>query len=370
MVPESLGLGPIPFWVLGDGELVGVRLKDVRRLSSLTPLRKNCVNAVMPLEEVIRSAAADAFASRSPLYEALLSSEIYMLHAEKEGSDDLNLWAESDSDLGGVWVPLFSSPESAVRYAETFETEDQLSPVLQDPKKVYALLATIPRIAGIRLDPNGDDAVGLEWCELHALSQGRVPDEGPRLYELPDGPFQMPDGLRGRFGKLEASRVGFEGRQVVFPDEAPLALEDFRRWVRLTLDDGEDAWTPCRHFAALLHRKTKQEHQPELEEEFLAALIEFEMYGDAEAFCATLVVEPCRAAYSLGKLAEVYRKSGRVEECCRLCEEALLDYPEEIELYCNLALGRAELKDLEGARKIANEGLKQFPDDAILRRFV
>ncbi len=332
------------------------------------------------LEDTVRSAAEDPLASRQSMYEALLASPTYLLHAEEKGSgtkqngsldaSELNLWAEADSDLGGIWVPLFSTPEAAARYAETIESDECLRWVSQEPGSVYRLLAAIPRIAGVRLDPPGKEVAGLEWGELQALAQGEIPEEGPHLYEFPDGPYRMPDGLRGRFGKLEASRVGFDGRQVVFPDDAPLALEDFRRWVRLTLDDGEDAWTPCRHFAALLRRLAERDRCPELEAELISSLIEFEMYGDAEAVCARLVVEPGRAGFALGHLARVYRRSGRIEGCLRICEEGLQDFPEEAALYHNLVLGRAELEDLKGARKAARGGLEHFPDDEMLRRFV
>ncbi|PCI37459.1 MAG: hypothetical protein COB53_06285 [Elusimicrobia bacterium] len=329
--------------------------------------------ALSLLAECIQAAAADSFAPRKSLFEALLAQKTYLLDAETKDSCDgseLNLWAEEDSDLGGIWVPLFSTAESAMGYAQSLQTEDALRCVSQAPGRVFELLTAIPRIAGVRLDPPGEEVAGLEWSELRALSEGRLPDEGPHLYDLPDGPFPMPSGLRGRFGQLEASRVGFKGRQVVFPDEAPLALEDFRRWVRLTLDDHEEAWTPCRHFAALMRRKASFDHDPQLETELIAALIEFEMYGDAEAVCGRLVLEPGRAGFSLGQLARIYRRSGRLDECLRICEEGLLDYPDEAALYRNLTLGRAELEDLEGAREAARGGLERFPLDATLRRFV
>lgn len=329
------------------------------------------------LTEAIRAAARDALAPRAPLYEALLSSSTYLLHARTESGEDpatsiepadLNLWAESDTELGGIWIPAFSTPEAAARYAATLDSEDELHWVSQKPGGVYALLAAIPRLAGVRLDPPGEDGPGLEWDELHALAQGRVPPDGPRLYELPDGPYRMPDGLRGRFGHVAPERVGFDGRQVVFPDEAPLALEDFRRWVRLTLDDGQQAWTPCRHFAALLRRQADRDRDFSLETVLLAALVEFEMYGDAEALCARLVVEPGRAGFALGELAGIYRRSGRLESALRVCREALCDHPGEASLHRNLALALAELEDLPGAREAARSGLARFPTDAVLRR--
>lgn len=307
----------------------------------------------LSLEEAVRAASADALAPRREMYEALLAAPTYLLHAgegkgaghEAElGASDLNLWAEPDTALGGVWVPLFSTPQSAARYARSLESEERLRWVSQAPGRVYALLTAIGRIAGARLDPAGGDGAGLEWTDLHALSQGRIPEDGPRLYELPADSFRMPEGLRGRFGKLEPSRVGFAGRQVVFPDEAPLALEDFRRWVRLTLDDGGAAWTPCRHFAILLAGKAAREQDPELEAQLIAVLIEFEMFGDAEAVCARLVLNPGRAGFALGQLARVYRRSGRLAACVRICEEGLRDYPEEPALNRNLELCRAALR--------------------------
>ncbi|OIO07715.1 MAG: hypothetical protein AUJ52_09675 [Elusimicrobia bacterium CG1_02_63_36] len=329
------------------------------------------------LSTQIRAAAEDALAPRSGLYEALLSSPTYLLHvpgSRGEGSRqslepaDLNLWAEPDTELGGIWIPVFSTPEAAARYAGTLESEEELIWVGQKPGGVYGLLSAIPRLAGARLDPPGQDVPGLEWEEVRALARGRVPPEGPRLYELPDGPYRMPDGLRGRFGHVSPERVGFDGRQVVFPDEAPLALEDFRRWVRLTLDDGEEAWTPCRHFAALLRRQADRDRDFALESVLLAALAAFEMYGDAEALCARLVVEPGRAGFALGELAGIYRRSGRLECALRVCREALCDHPGEAALHRNLALALAEMEDFPAAREAARLGLLRFPADPTLRR--
>jgi hypothetical protein len=330
------------------------------------------------LNGAVRAAARDALAPRAGLYEALLSSPTYLLHAETgpepDSSEplepgDLNLWAESDTGLGGVWVPVFSTPEAAARYAETLESEDKLRWVSQEPGRVWPLLASIPRLAGVRLDPPREETPGLEWTEIRDLAGGRLPEDGPRMYELPDGPYRIPDGLRGRFGHLEPARVGFDGRQVVFPDEAPLALEDFRRWVRLTLDDGEQAWTPCRHFAALLRRQAERDGDSDIEAILLAALIEFEMYGDAEAYCARIVVDPARTAFALGQLARIYRRSGRLDCCLQVCREGLRDHPGEISLHRNLALALAELEDVDGAREAARSGLERFPGDPTLSRF-
>ena len=98
--------------------------------------------ALNSLKEAVSAAAADALAPRKGLFEALLASPTYLLHAEEEGgceqvgslgASELNLWAEADSDLGGIWVPLFSTPETAARYAETLESEERLRWVSQEP---------------------------------------------------------------------------------------------------------------------------------------------------------------------------------------------------------------------------------------------
>ncbi|OGR60061.1 MAG: hypothetical protein A2X36_06445 [Elusimicrobia bacterium GWA2_69_24] len=345
------------------------------------------------IEEVILEAYSKPLASRRPLFRGILGAPTYLLRvgSEELADDDvrvlagagaeertssLAVWAEGDALLGGVWVPVFTSEEKASTYVAArglrHPPGKQLQWVRHEPGQVYGLLETIPCFAGVYLNPEKDGGVRLEWLEVNALSESRVPPEAPLLRSLPDEECALPEGIRCRVGHLDRKVFGFDGRQVIFPEFGNLELQDFRSLVQLRLEDGDSAWAPCRHFAAVLRRLLERcrERASDCEDLFLQSLILFEMYGEAEAACSRLAVTPERRSYALDNLALVFRRSGRIENCVDVCRHGLREFPAEAPLYRNLVLALAQLEDLEGARKAARQGLGHFPDDATLQRFV
>ena len=206
-------------------------------------------------------------------------------------SAGLSVWAEGDPELDGVWVPVFTSKERASEYVlrrglHRVET-GQFQWVRHEPGQVYSLLQGVTCFAGIYLNPEGEGGVRVEWPEVNALSEGRIPAEIPVLRELPIDECVLPEGVQCRVGRLDRRVFGFDGKQVIFPSAGRLELQDFRSLVRLNLNDDDLAWAPCRHFAAVLRGALDAAHppEPEREELLMSSLIQFEMYGEAEAAC-------------------------------------------------------------------------------------
>jgi len=344
------------------------------------------------LDNVVREAQVRPLASRASLFECLLKSPTYLLRiGEEKLSDDeqrilrgdgasgcssLSIWAEADAALDGVWVPIFTSEAHASSYVARRALRPpsgrQLHWVRHEPGQVYGLLEAVPCFAGLFLNPEEQGGVRVEWPEANALSEDRLPPDIPVLRSLPVEECPLPRGLPCRVGHLDRKVFGFGGRQVIFPEAGGLELQDFRSLVHLSLDDGEEAWAPCRHFVSVL-RGLADGESPEreaLEEALLGALISFEMYGEAEAACVRFAADPGRRPSAISKLALVLRRSGRLESCVAVCREGLRDHPDELELYRNLVLSLAQMEELEAAREFSRKGAARFPENETLLRFL
>ncbi|MFH1723119.1 MAG: hypothetical protein ABII00_00710 [Elusimicrobiota bacterium] len=336
---------------------------------------------------LIREVCRRPLGSRLRLCEGMMQSPTYLLQAGDQplgdaevrsvkGTGGLSVWAESDASLGGVWVPLFTGHEQASAYVSRQDLRPpegrRFQWVRHEPGQVYEVLQGIPCFAGVWLDPGAQSRVRLDWAEVNALSERRLPADIPVLYTLPVDGYRLPEGTRCRIGHLDERVFGFQGRQVIFPEAGDLELQDFRKLVQVDLDEDETAWAPCRHFVAFLRRVVAggkagaRRHEHAL----VQSLIAFEMYGEAEAFCSRLAGEDGRASYALAQLSLIFRRSGRLESCIEVCRNGLREHPAEPMLYRNLVLSHAQMENLEEAREVARRGLRWFPDDATLIRFV
>jgi tetratricopeptide (TPR) repeat protein len=238
--------------------------------------------------------------------------------------------------------------------------------------RVYAIVQTISRFAGVVLDPqDSSGGVRLDWADINALSEGRLPREAPVLYDLPIGSYRVPEGTQCVFGSLDP-RLRIQGRQALFPDVGLGQVQDCRKLVRINVDGSEPVWTPCRHFASavkhFLHHANGDEgaHVDVL----ARSLIEFELYGEAEAFCLRLAEQHDDDVYPYVMLCEVYRRSGRLEQCIETCRRGLDLDPRQRALYIAQAVAHAQLEDMTAARDVARRGLQAFPDEISLQRFL
>ncbi|HVE14400.1 MAG TPA: hypothetical protein VNI01_13455, partial [Elusimicrobiota bacterium] len=219
------------------------------------------------LAALARQAAVEPLASRRDLHAALLRAPTYLLHLGDKplapgqtrvvrGQESFSLWADMDPELEGVWVPVFTQRRGVSAYiaARSLQPPEgrEFQWMRHGPGKVYALLQGIPRFAGIVLDPDGHGGARVDWAEVNALSEGRMPPEAPVRRGLPLSSYKPPPDTRCVWGPLPAGADGEGGRCVLFPQAGTPASQDYRRLVRLDLDDGGPAWTPCRHFIAAL----------------------------------------------------------------------------------------------------------------------
>lgn len=334
------------------------------------------------LEHLIRRAAKDPRRSRAALYKELLRSETYLLTLDDPLEDgevrrvtkpdaSFPVWADKDPELGGVWVPLFPARD---RVRDFVSARRLRAPKGKEflwmghmPGQVFSLLRGVTRFAGVRLHLEPGVFVSLSWAEVRALSEGRIPDDGPRLHELPLDRLVVPAGAKLSFGRLKPLPGDEKPVLLLMPDAGRFTPEDLRRLVRLPLGDSH-AWTPCRHFLQILRRlKTLGVEDQRHLEETLSSLLAFEMFGEAEALCEWLERRGHEAYAWLG-LSAVYGRSGRMQDCAGLCARAVEKYPEERAFHLNgiralSALGRSE----EAARRAAAAATR-FPEDPLLAR--
>lgn len=334
------------------------------------------------LEHLLRRAARDPRAGRAALYKELLRSETYLLTVDEplsrgetrrvtRADASFPVWADKDPELGGVWVPVFPARD---RVREFVAARALRAPKGKEflwmghmPGQVFALARGVRRFAGLKLYLDRDSAVDIDWPEARALSEGRMPGDGPSRHELPLERLVIPAGARLSFGTLKP----WEGEEkpvlLTMPEAGKFRPEDVRRLVRLPLGEQRHAWTPCRHFLQILRRlKLLGAHETgRFFESLLASQIAFEMYGEAEALCEWLALRGHQAYAWLG-LTAIYGRTGRLEDCAALCRRAVIKYPGERSFHVNglralLALGRRD----EAARR-AETALRLFPGDAAL----
>ncbi len=312
-------------------------------------------------------------ASRARLHAGLRGAKVTVIGVSK-GDDapadgGLEVWADRDPVLGGVWVPVFTDPTASEAFAERAKRppDRTLRPATGNAVELFSSLLEVPCFAGVRLDPEGAVSTRLERGDVCALSDKLIPEEAPVLHALAGPAVELPAGIACRFGEPEPG-YGPQGRRAVFPEAPGLVLQDFRSLVELELG-GEPAWAPCRNYAsALAAARLPPGERARLDEALIEALVAFGMYGEAEALCGKALEDGGRRRWALGHRGRVLRRAGRLFECVDFCKEALAECPEEARLYRSLALAYAELEDMAAARAAARRGLAHHPEDATLRR--
>lgn len=329
-------------------------------------------SAQMPAELSALSEAARRrpLGPRRRFYEALKSASVTVLAAEGAAEDSLEVWADKDPVLGGLWIPVFSQKAAAESFGETMkrQAERPLKAVSGPAGELFGAILEVPRFSGVKVDPNARSSARLERAEVSSLAAGAVPPEAPSLYTLGGVRVSLPDGIPCRFGEADPS-FGPPGRRALFPAAPGLALQDFRSLVELDLS-GTVAWVPCRNFvAALASAPCEKGRRSEVDETLMEALVSFGMLGEAEALCEKVGAEAERSAWAAGHLGRILRRSGRLNDCIAHCRASIPRYPDESRLHRALTLALAELEELEAAREAARAGLARFPDDAALRRF-
>lgn len=334
------------------------------------------------LERLIESASRAPRASRAALFRELLRSETYLLTVDDplpqgevrkvaHAQASFPVWADRDAELGGVWVPVFPARDRVRDFVAArglrAPRDKEFLWMGHAPGQVFGLLRGVRRFAGIRLHLDARVSTDLSWTEVFALSEGRLPDEAPELYELPVEKLTIPAGVRLSFGRLKGWPGEDEPRLMFMPEAGRIRAEDARRLVRLPLGEGW-AWTPCRHFLQILRRLRilGSDGSDRFPERMLAAQIEFRMYGEAEALCDWALARGRENFAWLG-LSVVYGRTKRYEECAQLCGLGAAKYPGERAFHANglralIALGRRE----EAARRL-DGALKIFPEDEWLR---
>jgi len=329
------------------------------------------------MEHLLRRAALDPRAPRAPLYKELLRSETYLLTVDEPIAENetrrvtradasFPVWADKDSQLGGVWVPLFPARD---RVREFVTARGLRSPKGKEflwmghmPGQVFGLLRGIARFAGLKFCLDRDTFVEFSWAEVRELSEGRIPAEAPVLHELPMDRLVIPAGARLSFGRLKPWEGEAAPILLTMPSAGKFRPEDIRRLVRLPLGEGRHAWTPCRHFVQILHRQREAGTERSLEA-LLASLLAFEMYGEAEAFCDWLSVRG-QEAYAWMALSAVYGRAGRLDDCVELCYRAVLRYPGERAFHLNGLRALVALGRRDEAVRLIEAALRLFPGDA------
>lgn len=309
-------------------------------------------------------------APRKELHTLLRGAEVSVLAASQSAEGRLDVWADRDPVLGGVWVPVFTDPERAESFLGGVKTPDErpLRRASGLAHELFSALLEVPRFAGVRLDPEPSGAARLERHDVAVLADGLLPSEAPALHALQGPPMRLPEGIPCRFGEADPS-YGPAGRRAVFPSAPGLTLHDFRCLVELDLG-GAPAWVPCRNLVSALSKALEGSGEPEaLEESLVESLVGFGMFGEAEALLGALLEGSARRHWALGHMARVLRRAGRLKDCVAYCEAALDEAPDESRLYRALTLAHAELEELAEARDAARRGLARFPQDETLRRF-
>lgn len=336
------------------------------------------------LGRLVREAVRDPLADRGELFSAMLRVPTFLLQAGDEeprgietrsyrGGEDFSIWADPDPGWGSLWVPMFSSPERVAEFVERLEPGAGGGRFFQWashlPNEIYGSLQGTPRFAGIRLDPTVQGGLRIDWPEVESLSGGRLPPPGPALHRGDGADYRVPEGTRCALSRGTKPIDGCDARQIIFPDTEGLILEDFRRLAEVDSSGTGKAWTPCRHFAAMLRGRAGAGDAGGVRS-LVRCLVDFELFGEAEGYCAGLAGDPERSAYAAGALSTILLRTGQLERCIEVCRRGIEEHPEERPLYLNWARAHAQTEDLEAARDVARRGMARFPEDPGLRKFL
>ncbi|MBI3298395.1 MAG: tetratricopeptide repeat protein [Elusimicrobia bacterium] len=319
------------------------------------------------LTELCAAARSSPLAPRNAVYEALRGAEVAVIRADGDDPEYLELWADRDPVLGGLWIPVFSDLGLAKDFATGARRPagPALQPVNGPAVELFRAALLVPCFAGLRLDPIKEGSTRLERHDVFALADGLCPNEAPDIHLFEEPLVGMPEETLCRFGEADPS-YGPDGRRAVFPGAPGLSMHDFRCLSPLELG-GEAAWVPCRNLAAAL--ASAPDGAPERDDCLMELMVSFGMLGEAEVLCRKLRAEPARRPWALGQLGRVLRRAGRLAESIAHCRAALEEAPGEARLYRSLALAHAELDEMEEAAAVARRGLAVFPDEPTLRRF-
>ena len=337
---------------------------------------------VETFEHLIRQAAEHPKQSRAHLYKELLRSETYLLTVDEpmreeqatrvsKANDTFPIWADKDSELGGIWVPVFPSKDAV----SSFVTSRRLKApkgkeflwMGHKPGAVFAMLRAVKCFAGIRLHLSPDCGVSLGWSEVKALGDGKVPDDEPELYDMPVAKLTLPMGMRLLFGKIDAGRKDHQAKLMCLPEAGHFTPDDARRLVRLPMSSGP-VWMPCRHFIQILKFIGSSESgEPDgAVEDLLLSMIGFQMYGEAEALAEWLLKEK-DVGYAWTALGAIYARTGRFEDLAEHCARAIERHPDELAYVLTGAKALAKIDRKEEAKEMLEEALERFPGDAKIR---
>jgi hypothetical protein len=337
---------------------------------------------VETLEFLIRQAAERPRHRRSPLYRELLRSETLLLTLDtpiqgeqvtrvSHADETLPVWADKDSELGGIWVPVFPSRDSVRGYVSKRRLRapagQEFLWMSHEPGAVFSLLRGVPCFAGLRLYLDQASVVSVPWSEVRALSEGQVPTEQPELYDMPVARLTLPKGVKLAFGTVDAGPDDPRAKLLCMPAAGHFRPDDVRKLVRLPLADGP-AWMACRHFLQVLRfLRGDQGKNARYLEDLLASLISFQMYGEAEAMCEWVIAKGGES-YGWLALAAIYGRTGRLAECVALCERGEGQYPKEASFPLNRARALHKLGKTLEARGALEEALGRMPGDAKLKK--
>jgi hypothetical protein len=231
------------------------------------------------------------------------------------------------------------------------------------PGAVFGMLRGVHCFAGIKLIMGPDGVVNLGWSEVKALAEGKVPQDRPELFEMPVAKLVLPMGVRMVFGKIDAGPEDRGARLLCLPEAGHFTPDDARRLVRLPMSSGP-VWMPCRHFLQILkYLGAKDGEFPDgCAEDFLCALIGFQMYGEAEALCDWLLKQGGEV-YAWVALAAIYGRTARYEELADLCGKAVSRHPEERSFALTGAKALVSLKRHDDARRLLETALETLPGD-------
>jgi hypothetical protein len=336
---------------------------------------------VETLEHVIRQAADHPRHSRSPLYRELLKSETFLLtvdHPLKEaqvtrvtkGDETFPIWADKDHELGGVWVPVFPARDSVAQYVTARNLKAPKGKEFlwmgHKPGAIFGLLRGVKCFAGMRLHLDDGSYVSLPWSDVKTLSEGKIPDERPEVYELPVSKLVLPSGTKLAFGCVNAGPEAPKGKLLCLPDAGHFRVDDTRKLVKLPLSSGI-AWMACRHFLQVLRylRAAGASAGANYAEELLSAMIGFQMFGEAEALCDWLISQG-REPFAWLALASIYAREGKLADCAALCRQGAQKYPAETSFAASGVRALHRLERVDEAREFLAESLKRSPRDARL----
>lgn len=340
---------------------------------------------VETLEYLIQQAADHPRRSRAGLYRELLKSQTFLLcvdhplQTEAEvrvtrSAANFSVWADRDPELGGVWVPVFPARDEVGDFVGSRglrppKGKDFLW-MEHQPGEVFRLLRGVRHFAGLRLYLDPGTQVPVPWSLVRAVSEGRVPADGPELYPLPLTRLAIPKGVRIAFGRVALGGADGEGKLLCLPAAGHFSAEDIRKLVRLDLGRHGVVWMACRHFLQVLRylRSESQEAGPE-GEDILRSFMGFEMYGEAEALCEWLARKG-NETFAWVCQAAILGKTGRIAECAEFSLKAAAKYPKERAFCIDGARALSSLGRPEEARKLLAEGLQANPDDPSLRELL